>query len=80
MDEAQYITDTYLEEQREYIAADIKVQMKEKNVSIDELAEATSMKPATIDKIINAKFWPNMKQYVIILAALNMEVGKPVER
>ena len=76
----EYITDQYLEDQKNYIASEILIAMKNKGVTVNELAEAIGFKPSTVAKIVDGTFWPNLKQYIIILAALNLEAGKPVER
>ena len=61
-----------LHEARELIAGFISTRRKELGVSQAELAERTGLGIATIKRMEDAKFWPNMKQFMILCHALDL--------
>jgi transcriptional regulator with XRE-family HTH domain len=61
-----------LNEARELIAGFIANRRKELGISQAELAERTQLGIATIKRMEDAKFWPNMKQFMIICQSLDL--------
>ena len=64
--------DKLLVEARELIAGFISSRRRELGISQAELAERTQLGIATIKRMEDAKFWPNMKQFMIICHALDL--------
>jgi transcriptional regulator with XRE-family HTH domain len=63
-----------LHQARELIAGFISDRRREKGLSQAALADLTGFGIATIKRLEDAKFWPNMKQFVVICHALDLEV------
>jgi|LakMenE18May11ns_1017448.scaffolds.fasta_scaffold9920018_7 ribosome-binding protein aMBF1 (putative translation factor) len=63
-----------LHQARELIAGFISTRRREKGLSQAALADKAGFGIATIKRLEDAKFWPNMKQFVVICHALDLEV------
>jgi transcriptional regulator with XRE-family HTH domain len=63
-----------LHQARELIAGFVSNRRREKGLSQAALADITGFGIATIKRLEDAKFWPNMKQFVVICHALDLEV------
>jgi transcriptional regulator with XRE-family HTH domain len=63
-----------LHQARELIAGFVSNRRREKGLSQAALADITGLGIATIKRLEDAKFWPNMKQFVVICHALDLEV------
>lgn len=61
-----------LEEARAIIAGFLKNRRKELNLTQQDLADRTGLGLSTIQRAEDAKFWLNMKQYLIICSALHL--------
>lgn len=57
---------------RELIAGFFKQRREELGISQEKLAEKTGLGIATIKRMEDAKFWPGLKQYIIVCEALNL--------
>jgi transcriptional regulator with XRE-family HTH domain len=61
-----------LHQARELIAGFISSRRKELGISQKELADRTGLGLATIQRMEDAKFWPGLKQLLIICHALDL--------
>jgi transcriptional regulator with XRE-family HTH domain len=61
-----------LHQARELIAGFISTRRREKGLSQAALADKAGFGIATIKRLEDAKFWPNMKQFVVICHALDL--------
>jgi transcriptional regulator with XRE-family HTH domain len=66
------MTQKELNESRQSIAAFITNRRNELGITQAQLAEQTGMGIATIKRFESGKFWLNMKQYVLLRAALRL--------
>lgn len=57
---------------REMIASRMAERRREKGISQAELAEMTELGIQTIKRMEDAKFWPGLKQFLIICHALDL--------
>ncbi len=64
-----------LHQARELIAGFVSNRRREKGLSQAALADKAGFGIATIKRLEDAKFWPNMKQFVVICHALDLEVS-----
>jgi DNA-binding XRE family transcriptional regulator len=60
-----------LNQARELIAGFLVNRRKEVGMTQQDLADATGLGIQTIKRMEDAKFWPNMKQFLIVCHALN---------
>ena len=61
-----------LHEARDLIAGFISSRRREKGLSQAALANMTGFGIQTIKRLEDAKFWPNMKQFMVICHALDL--------
>ena len=66
------MTDQELNEIRMIIAAILKKRRIELGITHEQLAENTGLGIATIKRMEDARFWPALKQYVIVCKALDL--------
>lgn len=57
------------------IVTDLKQVAKEKNISINALAELTGMRQSNISRIFSLKYTPKLETVCIIADALNVTIG-----
>lgn len=62
----------YIKE-REKIAGELKSRMEFLQLNYEALGEKAGMKSGTVERIIEARFWPTMPQYLRLVEALEME-------
>jgi transcriptional regulator with XRE-family HTH domain len=60
---------------REAIAAQLKDRREELGLSQRALAEAAGVGEATIIRMEQAKFWPNVKQLIAVCEALDLTIS-----
>jgi DNA-binding XRE family transcriptional regulator len=60
-----------LNQARELIAGFLVNRRKELGMTQQDLADATGLGIQTIKRMEDAKFWPNLKQFLIVCHALN---------
>lgn len=72
------MTEDQLNQERQKIAEELKARRQHLKLTQRELAEQVGMQEATISKIEKGKFWPNMKQYVLLLDALRLARQEPL--
>lgn len=72
------MTEEQLNQERAKIAEELRARRRHLKLTQRELAEQVGMQEATISKIENGAFWPNMKQYVLLLNALRLERLEPL--
>jgi transcriptional regulator with XRE-family HTH domain len=61
-----------LDEARKMIAGFLKARREELGISQADLADITQLGIATIKRMEDAKFWPGLKQYLIVCEALHL--------
>lgn len=66
------MTEKKLNDTRVKLASIIKSAREEQGISQGALATITGMGIATIQRFESGRFWLNMKQYILLRAALNL--------
>lgn len=72
------MTEQQLDIERTNIGKELQSRRRALKISQEELAERTGMQTSTISKIERGIFWANLKQYLILMDALNLERLEPV--
>lgn len=68
----KYMTEQHLHEARIIIAGALKNRRIELSLTQEEVANRTGMARATINRLEQGLFWPGLKQFLIVCAALHL--------
>ena len=66
------MNENILNEARKIISGFLKQRREELGISQAALAEKTGLGIATVKRMEDAKFWPGLKQYLIVCEALHL--------
>jgi len=69
--DGKFMNTEILETSRNLIAGFLVSRRKELGMTQQDLADATGLGIQTIKRMEDAKFWPNLKQFLIVCHALN---------